>query len=106
MTLPDETILFSFRRSRNRIRGLRELGAREFATAAQLARGMGIRLAEVQDVMEGHLPTYRPDLSLVGLGLARRVGSPAGPGYAITSAGREVLRALEGRHDDAGSRTW
>ncbi|GEM_PF-5050905 len=106
MNLPDETVLLSFRRSRNRLRGLRELGRLGFATSAQLARGIGVRVPEVRDVMEGGLPRYKPSLSLVGLGLARRTWARAGDGYALTAAGRAVLVALEGAHDDVGSRSW
>lgn len=60
----------------------------------QLARGLNVSASRVRAVMHGRLPGYRPELSLIRLGLAQEILTPNGRVYAITNRGRRKARSL------------
>lgn len=70
MPLPDSPVVRSVRRSRARLKVLLALARKREAYVAELSRATGLRDHRVRAALEGHDGTYRPQLSLVGLGLA------------------------------------
>lgn len=90
-------IEMSFRRSRIRLRVLLTLASLSEASPRALAQACGIDATRLRWVMEGYAPFYRPELSMVALGLAERVVTPSSRIWRITNAGRRKARQLTSR---------
>ncbi len=87
----------AFARSRLRIRAVLKLSSFGDAYAGQLARAVGCSRERMGWILHGHLPQYRPGLSLIGMGYAEEGSSPNGRVYRITARGRRLARRLTRR---------
>lgn len=84
----------SLRRSHGRRRVLLALHELERATLAQLAEHARMETKRVHAVLHGQLPGFRPELSLLALGLATTEHAVEGASYAITARGQLMVKSL------------
>lgn len=80
----------SFRRSPDReavFDALRELGC---ASLGELVDATGVAPRRVYGILCGDPPAYSAERSLVSLGLVRRVASPWGESFELTSLGQRL----------------
>lgn len=89
----------ALRRSRIRTRTLLMLNSMGEAYLGQLARAVGTERKRIRAVMYGAMPAYRPDLSLIGLGLAEEVQTEHGRIFRITAAGKRKARSIVKRRE-------
>jgi predicted transcriptional regulator with HTH domain len=90
----------SVRRSRARMRVLILLSSLGEAYPRQLAKATGLDATRLKWILHGHLPQYKPELSLIPLGLVRERASGTGKVYECTNKGRRKARSLTARARD------
>lgn len=90
-------IELSFRRSQLRRRVLIMLCSLSEATPRALALAAGVDAGRLRQALHGKLPFYRPELSLVVLGLVEVVETANGRVLRITERGRRKARQLTAR---------
>lgn len=71
-----------------------ELRERGRATLGELSSATGVEPGRVWGVLVGAVPGYSWALSLVGLGLAKKVVDPRGEAFEVTLRGRELGEEL------------
>lgn len=87
----------SVTRSRIRRKVLIMLSSLGEAYPRRLARACALDATRLSWILHGHLPQYRPELSLVALGLVRKRTGANGTVYEITTKGRKKARSLRAR---------
>lgn len=87
----------SIRRARNRRNVLVTLASLSLTYRGPLAQAAGVSHSQLMGILYGSPGTYRTELALVPLGLAREVPGPNGVAIEITERGRRKARQLTAR---------
>lgn len=87
----------AIRRSRVRARVLICLASLGECYLGQLARVSGVDRSRIAWILHGRMPYYKPELSLVPLGLAEVEMTSTGRVYRITRRGLRHARSLTSR---------
>ena len=87
----------SLRRSRVRTRVLLMLASLRESPPRALAQACGLDPSRLRWAMRGRAPYYREGLSLVALGLAEELATPAGRMYVVPERGRRKARQITSR---------
>jgi predicted transcriptional regulator with HTH domain len=96
-TMLNADLELSMRRSPKRRLVLLMLSSLSESRPLALAKACGVDAQRLAWIMHGRWPYYRPELSLVALGLAEDVETSTGRVYRITQRGRRKSRQLTAR---------
>lgn len=94
----------SVRRSRVRKHVLILISSLGEAYLGQIARALRLPPGRVLWALHGHAPDYRPELSLIAVGLVEERVTEQGRVFVITSRGRRKARSLTSRIARAAER--